>query len=334
MCGKRMKTLVPHIPMHGISVMEYKDRFPKSQIQSEARVQAHKKSMQSYYSSLRRKSSATGIVGSSNTEANEANSFVDYKNIRCLVCDSVYAGIDAHVKSHGLTSAKYRELFPGAALRSEDWCDRISLNHTGHPVSPETRQVIREKTKELWSDDSYRSRLVDAHTGFVMSDEAKKKLSDGQKQRLKNDPAWRDRLVAAGRKHIKWRDTKPELDLASILDSFNVEYEKQYKLKGLSKKHRSHEWDFAIPKLKILLEADGCLWHLCPTCNILLGKKREKFYKQLKESVDRSVVRDAEAQNDRWIVLRFWEHELKDRPAEVAGAIARAVEGRRTIAVA
>lgn len=71
--------------------------------------------------------------------------------------------------------------------------------------------------------------------------------------------------------------------------------------------------DFAFPKLKIAVFVDGCFWHSCPK-HAAKPKGNAEFW-QAKLAANRKRDRSVnETLRDKgWIVLRIWEHELKNR---------------------
>lgn len=70
--------------------------------------------------------------------------------------------------------------------------------------------------------------------------------------------------------------------------------------------------DFIFKKEKLAIFVDGCYWHGCPRCGHI-PKTRSEFWKA---KIDRTKQRDKEKtmrlKKEGYIVLRFWEHELKD----------------------
>lgn len=78
--------------------------------------------------------------------------------------------------------------------------------------------------------------------------------------------------------------------------------------------------DFYFPAKRVAVFVDGCFWHGCPRCGHV-PKTNDGFW-QLK--IKRNRQRDAKVRarlRRRGVrVVRFWEHELRDRlPICVAG---------------
>ncbi|KKK95960.1 hypothetical protein LCGC14_2667570 [marine sediment metagenome] len=89
--------------------------------------------------------------------------------------------------------------------------------------------------------------------------------------------------------------TSIELKMKDILKKINIDYIYQYNFKD------AFACDFAIQSLKLIIECDGCYWHSCtkhhPKANITNDKERDKYTKHY-----------------GWKTLRFWEHDINDKP--------------------
>ena len=74
--------------------------------------------------------------------------------------------------------------------------------------------------------------------------------------------------------------------------------------------------DFIFPKCKIVIFADGCFWHGCPRCN-MKSKTNIKFWnKKISENIKRDALVNELLKKEGWKVLRFWEHQIKDKSSE------------------
>lgn len=91
----------------------------------------------------------------------------------------------------------------------------------------------------------------------------------------------------------RFRPTRLERFLASVLDSLGIRYQRQFQLE----KNR-HPFDFAIVDQRLLIEADGCYWHGC-----------DCLPQSLKQIRARDLALDAYARSLGWTVLRFKECE-------------------------
>lgn len=100
------------------------------------------------------------------------------------------------------------------------------------------------------------------------------------------------------------KDTKMELKVRKTLWNLGYRYRKNYRqLLGTP--------DISFPKLKIVIFLDSCFWHGCPL-HFKLPKKNQEFW-DLK--IQRNIERDSEItkhyDEEGWIILRFWEHQVK-----------------------
>lgn len=72
---------------------------------------------------------------------------------------------------------------------------------------------------------------------------------------------------------------------------------------------------FTIPKLAIFV--DGCFWHGCPRCGHI-PKTNTKFWES---KITKNVKRDKKNNNELKklgiTLIRFWEHELKDKDLSI-----------------
>src|SRR5439155_3796255 len=86
--------------------------------------------------------------------------------------------------------------------------------------------------------------------------------------------------------------------------------------------------DFVFLREMVAVFIDGCFWHCCPRCNWTPASNTA--YWQAKFAMNKARDRDADKALRRagWIVIRVWEHSLKDPPG-VMTRIARALDLRR-----
>jgi DNA mismatch endonuclease (patch repair protein) len=82
--------------------------------------------------------------------------------------------------------------------------------------------------------------------------------------------------------------------------------------------------DFTFRRARMVVFVDGCFWHGCRRCNWMPTSNTE--YWSSKFAGNRAKDRDANRALRRsgWIVLRIWEHSLK-QPARVMARIRRAL---------
>lgn len=107
--------------------------------------------------------------------------------------------------------------------------------------------------------------------------------------------------------HIHSKDTKPEIFLRKALWHRGLRYRKNYKkLPGSP--------DIALTRYRIAIFVDGDFWHAKghrehPGEQIATNK--EYWQTKLKRNVERDRAVDDELTEMGWLVLRFWESEIK-----------------------
>jgi DNA mismatch endonuclease, patch repair protein len=117
---------------------------------------------------------------------------------------------------------------------------------------------------------------------------------------------------------IHSKDTKPEVKLRKALFAKACRYRIHY---GVNK------IDVAFPRKKVAVFVDGCFWHGCPI-HAHLPKTNEEYWIP---KLTKNKIRDKETtyrlENEGWIVLRFWEHEL-DNSETISNRIVSALQNR------
>ena len=127
----------------------------------------------------------------------------------------------------------------------------------------------------------------------------------------------RSKIMAAVRSS---GNTTTELPLGNLLWAAGLRgYRKNWKAPGKP--------DFAWPGRKIAVFVDGCFWHGCTKCKYL-PRTNVTFWK---DKIETNRARDKRVRRllrrQGWLVLAFWEHEVKRTPDRVAMRIAAAVKG-------
>ena len=117
---------------------------------------------------------------------------------------------------------------------------------------------------------------------------------------------------------IRDRDTGPELALRRALSQAGIRgYRLYYKLPGKP--------DIAFTRRKVAVFIDGDFWHGYNWKS--LGKVPPKAYWQ--EKISKTIARDKKntriLKQEGWMVLRFWEHEVKEDINKVVRTIRQAI---------
>ena len=85
--------------------------------------------------------------------------------------------------------------------------------------------------------------------------------------------------------------------------------------------------DVVFPRDKIAIFIDGCFWHGCkcktiPATNMAFWEAKIKGNKKRDRKVNRELKRYG------WVVVRFWEHEIKSNSGKCVGAIKKLKRAR------
>jgi DNA mismatch endonuclease, patch repair protein len=70
--------------------------------------------------------------------------------------------------------------------------------------------------------------------------------------------------------------------------------------------------DIALQKYKLVIFIDSCFWHSCPIHGKKPGSNEEYWVKKLQRNVNRDNEVNQYYSKLGWMVLRVWEHELKN----------------------
>ncbi len=83
--------------------------------------------------------------------------------------------------------------------------------------------------------------------------------------------------------------------------------------------------DFAFTKQKVVLFVDGCFWHVCPKHSNIPLVHRHYWEEKLQRNKKRDKYVSRELRKMGWVVIRIWEHELKNS-AKVTTKIMKALD--------
>jgi DNA mismatch endonuclease (patch repair protein) len=110
--------------------------------------------------------------------------------------------------------------------------------------------------------------------------------------------------------------------MAAIRSSGNRDTE--LKLVALFKIHGITGWrrkqrvfgkpDFIFRRQKVAVFVDGCFWHGCPKHCRKPSTNRFYWLSKLRRNQERDIVVKRALSKTGWIVLRLWEHDLKNGP--------------------
>jgi DNA mismatch endonuclease (patch repair protein) len=107
--------------------------------------------------------------------------------------------------------------------------------------------------------------------------------------------------------HIRSKNTKAEVLLRKALWHHGIRYRKNYKdLPGTP--------DIVLTRYKIAIFVDGDFWHAHghqDNPGEQVATNKEFWQKKLKNNVERDKEVNDELTEEGWLVLRFWESDIK-----------------------
>lgn len=123
---------------------------------------------------------------------------------------------------------------------------------------------------------------------------------------------------------IRSKDTTIELRLRKTLWERGVRYRKNYK-KLIGKP------DIAITKYKIAVFCDSDYWHGYDweNRNQRIKSNRDYWVPKIERNMERDREVTSALQNEGWLVLRFWEWQIRKHLDECVEAILQAIESRK-----
>jgi DNA mismatch endonuclease (patch repair protein) len=110
----------------------------------------------------------------------------------------------------------------------------------------------------------------------------------------------------------KQRDTKPELELRSLLESAGLAIEVD--IAPISNLRRRA--DILVRDVRLAIFVDGCFWHGCPTHGTWPRHNAEYWRKKIEANMQRDNDTNERFHEAGWYVLRVWEHENMQEIAE------------------
>ena len=119
---------------------------------------------------------------------------------------------------------------------------------------------------------------------------------------------------------IKSKGTSPERILWAMLAGM--------RLKGWRKNPSDvpGKPDVVFDREKVAIFVDGCFWHGCPVCNRGIPENnREYWIRKIERNKRRAEEVTLALREEGWVVLRFWEHEIKQEISKVRQKIREAI---------
>jgi len=74
--------------------------------------------------------------------------------------------------------------------------------------------------------------------------------------------------------------------------------------------------DFIFEDNKLAIFIDGCFWHRCPICNKMPASNLQYWDDKFEKNIDRDIKAKDKLTEEGWVVIRFWEHEVRNSLSE------------------
>lgn len=89
--------------------------------------------------------------------------------------------------------------------------------------------------------------------------------------------------------------------------------------------------DIVYPAFKTVIFVDGCFWHRCSK-HYQAPKARAEFWeKKISENVERDRKNNHLLERQDWLVIRVWEHEIKESIADCVERLVANLIERKTV---
>ena len=123
---------------------------------------------------------------------------------------------------------------------------------------------------------------------------------------------------------IRSKDTTIELRMRKALWERGIRYRKNYK-KLIGKP------DIAITKYKIVIFCDSDYWHGYDweNRNQRIKSNRDYWVPKIERNMERDREVTAALQDEGWLVLRFWEWQIRKQLDECVEVVLQSIEARK-----
>ena len=123
------------------------------------------------------------------------------------------------------------------------------------------------------------------------------------------------------------RDTRPEVQLRSVLHRRGLRFRKEYEVHLPDRKVKV---DVAFTRERVAVFVDGCFWHGCPDHGHQPRKNTHYWGPKLDRNRARDVAVTRGLEGAGWRVVRVWEHVPADEAAATVVAALGQVDGARS----
>lgn len=117
---------------------------------------------------------------------------------------------------------------------------------------------------------------------------------------------------------IRRANTKPEVELRSLLHHAGYRFRKDYPVRADGKLIRP---DIAFTRQRLAVFIDGCFWHCCPDHGRRPRNNTGYWGPKLTRNAERDREQTTALERAGWTVLRAWEHEDASEIADRVAAV-------------
>jgi len=176
-------------------------------------------------------------------------------------------------------------------------------------LTKETDERVAKHAKNLTKKNNPKraKKISDALKGKKKSPEHIEKIKKDRQEywgKQENRDAQRMRRSKYIKENQTNKPSKLELEFKSMLKKLKIKHIVQYRVNGYC-------YDFFIKDTSILIEVDGDFWH----CNPQFYK--EPLYEVQKHNMKHDQIKNKNATESNYTLLRFWEHDIKNNPKKV-----------------
>ena len=118
---------------------------------------------------------------------------------------------------------------------------------------------------------------------------------------------------------IRSKNTGPEIMLRRALFQKGLRYKVKSLLAGKP--------DIVFSTARVAIFVDGCFWHGCPDHSRSPKTNAEYWGPKIEKNILKDATATLSLVRDGWLVIRLWEHQIKDDVEGCAIKIARVVHG-------
>lgn len=154
--------------------------------------------------------------------------------------------------------------------------------------------------KGITHTDETRQKMKIAHTGMKHSKETKEKIRMGNVGNFHSEETKAKISERRLKQIFPFKNTSIEVIMQNALNKNRIAFETHISILG--------QPDIFIEP-NICIFCDGCYWHGCDLCKIKMSPLHLK-----KSKTDEYVTTELEKKG--YVVLRFWEHEIRGNPEE------------------